>query len=321
MLRLRLPTGEEVSFRSPEELAQEVRRGTVTAEATIFHAKSERWLPVSSHPVFRRALEGPMASASRPLIDELPDTAPTALMAPPPLYAEPRRQSARGGEGVGRPADARSDGLVLLLATLLVAIVVYLAVTRPAVPTGADSPQSAASGLAWTSIAAPGTLARHHMERERRMLGELETRLKASGTPHALLPDGATTPQILDQAVATLREARDTIAVYRRRSAVLDQAYSDSSGRVGQNDAPPSAPIVAAQDSLYALAQALVQVLVAERGRFHSTTDTVSFERPAPAAEYERLRLALTGQSAQLRTSPRTARLIDPLASLPAAAR
>lgn len=321
MLRLRLPSGEELEFGSSEEMTRAVRSGTVTAEATIYHAKTERWLPVSSHPVFRQATETPAIAGAAPLLDELPDTAPTALIAPPPLYAEPRRHSARGGEGLGRPKEARSDGLILLLASLLVSAVVLLAVTRPTAPAGSGNGPSGTPSLAWTGFAAPGTLARHHIEREGRLVAAMQARLKEIGTPHPPLPDGAAAPQLIDQALASLREARDTLAAYRRQSALLDQAYADSSGRVGQYDAPPSAPIVAAQDSLYSLAQALTLVLSAERGRFRSSPDTVAFERPAPAAEYERLRLALAGESSRLKTTPRTAHLVDPYPPLPAVAR
>lgn len=320
MLRLRLPSGEELTFRSPEELTRAVRLGKVTDQATVFHTKTEQWLPVSSHPVFRRALESPAAIGPAPPSAGGVDSAPTALMAPSPLYAEPRRQPARGAEGLGRPDDARSDGLVLTLAAMLMAVVVALAARQPfGRPVAADSTAAAVDPLAWTGLGAPGSLALRHAAREERIVSQMQGRLRALSLGRPLLPDGVEAPALVDQALARLREARDTIAAYRRRAAVLDRAYSDSTGRVGQNDAAPSAPILDTQDSLYALAQSLTVLLIAERGRFRSTSDTISFDRAAPAAGYDRLRVALLSESAHLRTNPRTAPLVDPLPALPVA--
>jgi hypothetical protein len=313
MLRLRLPSGEETVFRSPEEFTRAVHSGAVTDEATVYHAKSDQWLPVTTHPMFRGAME----SRPQPGLVRV-DSAPVALIAPSPLYAEPRRQAPRGAEGLGRPKDARSDGLVLTLATVMVAIVVFLAGKRPL---SGDPPATATSTLAWTGLSAPGSLALHHGAQEKRIVTLMESRLKALRLDRPLLPDAVDTPQLLDLALARLREARDTIAAYRRWVAGLDQTYADSTGRVGQIDAAPSVPIVAAQDSMYALAQAVTALLSAERGRFHSTADTVRFDRFAQAAEYDRLRLALVSESGQLKTNPRTATLVDPLPALPAAAR
>jgi hypothetical protein len=285
----------------------------VTGEATVYHAKSDQWLPVTSHPMFRGAVEAPSQPGLVPV-----DSPPVALIAPSPLYAEPRRQTTRGAEGLGRPKDAQSDGLVLGLATVMVAIVVFLAARRPL---AGGAPATAASSLTWTGLSAPGSLAQHHAAREKRLATLMETRLKALRLDRPLLPDAVDTPQLLDLAMARLREARDTIAAYRRWVASLDQTYADSTGRVGQIDAAPTVPVVAAQDSMYVLAQAVTALLSAERGRFHSTADTVHFDRAAPAAEYDRLRLALVSESDQLKTNPRTSTLVDPLAPLPAATR
>ncbi|MEP6472409.1 MAG: hypothetical protein ABJC74_01745, partial [Gemmatimonadota bacterium] len=290
-------------------------------DATIFHAKSERWLPISSHPAFRLAMASMPMPSPVPIVGERSASSHTALVAPSPLYAEPRRQASRGAEGLGRPEDARSDFLVLVLASLLVLGMVVLAVQRPfAVPShGSETAEAAAATLTFTRVTAPGSLARHHADREDRLVNLLNDRLRLLATARPLLPAAVDTPQILEQALVHLREARDTIAVFRRRAVVLDRVYADSSGRVGQVDAAPLAPLLAEPDSSYALAQSLTVLLLAARERYQGTADTVTFERVSEGAEYSRLLAEYNEVLTGLRSNPRFSMLPPPLPALPPA--
>ncbi|MFI5210568.1 MAG: hypothetical protein ACHQ2E_08995, partial [Gemmatimonadales bacterium] len=71
MFRIRLPNGEESDYESADDFTLAVQRGVVTPDAAIFHAKAERWVPVSSHPTYHRAL-----SASRPAVRPIHASAP-----------------------------------------------------------------------------------------------------------------------------------------------------------------------------------------------------------------------------------------------------
>ena len=62
MYRIRLVSGKEQIYPSIQELTAGVQRGEVTAEAEIYHQRSERWLSIESHPHFRMALEGGTAT-------------------------------------------------------------------------------------------------------------------------------------------------------------------------------------------------------------------------------------------------------------------
>jgi len=64
MYRIELAPGEETVFRTFEELATGVRNGFITPRARIYHAASQKWLPIEFHPHYKRALENPTSAAS-----------------------------------------------------------------------------------------------------------------------------------------------------------------------------------------------------------------------------------------------------------------
>jgi hypothetical protein len=76
MFRIKLPSGEESIYSSAEDFTLAVQSGSVTPDAAIFHAKAERWVPVSSHPTYHRAV-----AATRP--------ATRTIQAPPARPAAP----------------------------------------------------------------------------------------------------------------------------------------------------------------------------------------------------------------------------------------
>jgi len=57
MYRIELAPGEETVFRTIEELAVGVRNGLVTPRARIYHAASQKWLPIEFHPHYKKAVE------------------------------------------------------------------------------------------------------------------------------------------------------------------------------------------------------------------------------------------------------------------------
>jgi hypothetical protein len=46
MYRIEVRPGEEAVFRTIEELATGIRNGFVTPRARIYHAASQKWLPI-----------------------------------------------------------------------------------------------------------------------------------------------------------------------------------------------------------------------------------------------------------------------------------
>ena len=322
MLRIRLSSNEEVDYESTEQFTAAVRAGAVRADATIFHAKSERWLPVSSHPAFRLAAASMKLPTPAVNTKSRVGTGVTTLVAPTPHYAEPRRQASRGAEGLGRPDDARSDWLVLALATTLVLIVIGVAVLRPFayVPDTDSLTQGPSATVTWTQAYSRGTLELHHTAHEASLVSGLNERLQQLGLTRSLLPAAIESPELLDQTMVRIREARDTIAAVRRRAAGLDRAYFDSTGRVGQLDAAPLAPLLAEPDSVFALAQALTALLMAEKGRYHYSSGGLGFDRPAPGAEYGRLLNEFNAMARKLKSNPRFSMLPIPLPDLPAGA-
>jgi hypothetical protein len=71
MYRIELAPGEVAVFRTIEELAVGVRNGVITPRARIYHAASEKWLPIEFHPHYKKAVETP---PGRPVV--IPPTRP-----------------------------------------------------------------------------------------------------------------------------------------------------------------------------------------------------------------------------------------------------
>lgn len=56
MYRIELAQGEEAAFRSIEELATGIKSGVITNKCRIYHAASDKWLPIEFHPHYKKAL-------------------------------------------------------------------------------------------------------------------------------------------------------------------------------------------------------------------------------------------------------------------------
>jgi hypothetical protein len=90
MYRIEVKSGEEVVFRTIEELATGIRNGFVTPRARIYHAASQKWLPIEFHPHYKKALAGdftPTPPAPQPSLAAMPTPTfafPAATPAPAP---------------------------------------------------------------------------------------------------------------------------------------------------------------------------------------------------------------------------------------------
>lgn len=85
MFLIRLPSGEEFEYLTPEDFTHAVQVGAVTPDSAIFHAKAERWVPVSSHPTYHRAV-----SATRPAVRQIQVPKPAAPQPPAAAVTAPR---------------------------------------------------------------------------------------------------------------------------------------------------------------------------------------------------------------------------------------
>ena len=91
MYRIELAPGEEALFKSLEELAVGVQSGVVTPHARIWHAASNKWLPIDFHPHYKLAKEKPVVMAKAPAAVSAPAAAaapvPTPAAAVKPIFA------------------------------------------------------------------------------------------------------------------------------------------------------------------------------------------------------------------------------------------
>ena len=55
MYRIRLRSGEEAVYQTIHDLTAGVQSGAVTPDASIYHARAEKWLPINMHPHFQLA--------------------------------------------------------------------------------------------------------------------------------------------------------------------------------------------------------------------------------------------------------------------------
>jgi hypothetical protein len=86
MYRIELAPGDESIFRTIEELATGIRSGLITDRARIHHKRTGLWVPITSHPHYKLALEGPVASPAP--VAAAPAPAPSAPTASAPRFSK-----------------------------------------------------------------------------------------------------------------------------------------------------------------------------------------------------------------------------------------
>ncbi len=94
MYRIELRPGQEVSYQSFDEFAAAVQGGDVTAGARVWHGASSKWLPITVHPHYKRALAAPAkpapVAAPAPVAVVTPVAVVAPLVAPAPVAAAPK---------------------------------------------------------------------------------------------------------------------------------------------------------------------------------------------------------------------------------------
>ncbi|MEE8362357.1 MAG: hypothetical protein V3R71_09370, partial [Gemmatimonadales bacterium] len=96
MYRIKLQSGEESEFNSFEELCFGIVSGIIGPDDEIYHARASKWLPIQTHPDYKRAV----------------------AQAPPPSPAMASQSSASPVGGVGShdpPDEEAGQDLVTLL--------------------------------------------------------------------------------------------------------------------------------------------------------------------------------------------------------------
>ena len=114
MYRIEVATGEETVFRTVEELATGIRNGLITPRSRIFHAASQKWLPIEFHPHYKKALD--QVTGGAPMIDTglmkparrtpVPSPAPAPPTPAPAPRPEPWRAAASPPPQARQPAPA-----------------------------------------------------------------------------------------------------------------------------------------------------------------------------------------------------------------------
>jgi hypothetical protein len=94
MYRIRLVSGKEQVYPSIQELTAGVQRGEVTADALIYHQRSDRWLSIESHPHYRMAVEGGTATRT----SRLKFTRPSSPASAPRVLPTPAAQKPDQGD-------------------------------------------------------------------------------------------------------------------------------------------------------------------------------------------------------------------------------
>jgi hypothetical protein len=99
MYRIEVKPGEEAVFRTIEELATGIRNGFVTSRARIYHAASQKWLPIEFHPHYKKALDGNFAPAT-------PAPQPSLASMPAPTFSFPGASPPGQGAAAGQAPAA-----------------------------------------------------------------------------------------------------------------------------------------------------------------------------------------------------------------------
>ncbi|HKU62644.1 MAG TPA: hypothetical protein VJQ44_15590 [Gemmatimonadales bacterium] len=106
MYRIEVRPGEETVFRTIEELATGIRNGFITPRARIYHAASQKWLPIEFHPHYKKALAGNFTPAP-------PSPQPSLAAMPAPTFAFPSAASAPPSSTPAEPIPTSNTAPVI----------------------------------------------------------------------------------------------------------------------------------------------------------------------------------------------------------------
>lgn len=322
MFRVRLASGKETVFETVDELALGIQGGAIPATAEIFHSKTQKWLPISVHPVFEQAaVLIPKSASTPPLVES--DPMPLEPVQPTegfgggtvPIYhmisksgvelAERRRPSWIA------PTAGMGGGLVIAVgfAWLFVAgslggaPSIPLASTRQlSVPFGV-APFATQGSRTWDR--APAHLA-SRMEQTTDSAGQrLANDAGELGLSNLLSAGSMRTPEAVQASHRALLLFRPMLNQYRAVQRALTLAYQDSASvltssgawtradqeewRVRNNPVEPARD-AARGDSLVGALERLYGLLQEQQGSVQVTSEWARFTIPEAGAEYDALR-------------------------------
>ena len=100
-------SGQRCSYRSAGALGEAIRRGEVGPQARIFHRRTQRWLPITVHPEYRK-----VESAREAVNSQWREWEWTFLAQRPVHEPEPQAQPQPGTFG---PIPRRSSASMVLV--------------------------------------------------------------------------------------------------------------------------------------------------------------------------------------------------------------
>ncbi len=314
MFRVRLASGEEAVYRGVEELALGIQSGVITASAEIFHGKSDKWLPITSHPEYSAAVE---RAATLVATEEEPAMVEPIRGGVPQVYqmfsrsakelAERRRPRRWQARLVGSVA-----GLVLVAATALTLIQTPEGSDEAVLPPGVLRSQSAHTGTPPSELSqqargvllAPYNLANRFArakEAAATALSDSAAKLQLAG---ALRIPRLTHSDSLRRTLAGLTVLAPLIREYRAELRRLQVAYRDTAaglmrgGNWTRSDAqewrarifvPEQSTGALRADTLLATLTRIYAFLLAEPNRTSASGKFVAGSDSA-GATYDRLR-------------------------------
>lgn len=117
MYRIELRIGEEAIYKTFDEFARAVQTGVINSHARVWHGASEKWLPISFHPHFKRAQTAqlaPVSAPTPPAQSQAAAPAPQPAPAPVPVAQAPVPATPEPGRPVAPAPLPRTSELEFL---------------------------------------------------------------------------------------------------------------------------------------------------------------------------------------------------------------
>lgn len=322
MVRVRLASGEEAVFRSVDELALGIQSGVVSPAALVFHGKSAKWLPITSHPEYTAARElatSIVATVEPTDLEPLPTVGELVRGGTVPVY-QMVSQSAR------ELAARRRPRWIMPAASLFAGLILVAGIGAALIPNRETSeeavrPRAALGRAAQGSPSVPAAVdefraLRHAPYNLAIRLNQAGARLSRTftdsisglGLGNLLDPTRLQSADSVVELQTRLRHFRALRADFRARALALETAYQDSAQQLAASGAwsrPESVEwrarfvhleSVAGSTRTEAVLQALESLYAlfsTERAGLEFAPGQVRFARPEAGATYDRLRLDL----------------------------
>lgn len=319
MFRIRLASGTEAVYHSVAELAQGIRRGQVPGNSEIFHRTSQRWLPISAHPAWDEAAPRPEEATG--LNDGLAQPRPGE-----PVWGKTVRIYQMYSQSGREIAERRRPTWIAPLASLCAGVALVTALTlamapSSRVPDGAVRPTmgyTRVPGYAPPAVFATITTrswpdAPYNLAERMTRAADSAARALADGFRQLGL-NGLLAQERLRSldSVRTGRESlhtfRPLLEEYRATRQGLAEVYDDSASvlvKIGtwtgadrrewsvRAIPPEPAPEQARADSVLALYDELLSLLLDQAGSYTWEPGSIQFKTPEAGDHYQRIRAGL----------------------------